>query len=323
MLYTIFLYQSNSGVMVYKQSFENNIGSKSELFASFFSAIQSFVTQMIMTDAKGKGLESIDLGKYVVNITKISSLGIDCVLIADQEDQKEIKKFLPKLMRLFTSHQELFEQWDGEISRLDVLDVEVIQVLTKFKKLSGQDSDVDGKTQLMDEILGRLPELENEQIQQYYKEKEFLETRFKKTISLYRKLEIIESLEDVCRKLRDKDEMEQVLKLRKKINQEIVALKEKLAYYLRQAKSSISNSVEQSGHKPLYDIDFRDSYVNLYSFSTKLKFVGRDDLSEKYKAWAMALIEKTPELKEEFSTIVNSILKLPDDIDIYITTDQK
>jgi hypothetical protein len=323
MLYTIFLYQSHSGVLVYKQSFENNIGSKSELFASFFSAIQSFVTQMIMSDSTGKGLESIDLGKYLINITKIPSLGIDCVLIADREDQKEIKKFLPKLMKLFTGHQELFENWDGEVSRLDVLDVEVIQVLTKFKKLSGQDSDVDGKTQLMDEILGRLPELEKDQINHYIKEKKFLEKRFQETTSLYRKLEIIESMEEVCRKLRDTDEMERILKIRKKTHQELVALKEKLAYYLRQAKFSISNSVEQSGHKPLYDIDFRDSYVNLYSFSTKLKFVGRDDLSEKYKAWAMILIEKPPEKESEFSTIINSILKLPDDINLYITADQK
>lgn len=319
MLYTVFLYQAKTGLMLYKKSFEIGFGEKSELFSSFFSAIQSFVKSMILKDTKDKGLESLDLGKYLVNVTDLPDLNLNIVLISDREDRKPIKKFLPKLITIVRSHKELYDNWDGNLTRFDVLDLELIQLLQSNKKLSGQDKESEDKTDLMDTILDQLPELEKEQQEKYLKEKQYLEDLIKKEKNFTRKLEIIASIQEVCQKLKDRKSMEDTIKKKKKIIHDMKIMIEKLLYYIKQTKSSINDAVERQTFVPLPQIDFKDAYIHLYSFSSNLKQFGQLEQAEKYREMAMDLIKK-PEEREKINIpeIIKIVMNLPEDISHYI-----
>ena len=52
MLYTIFLYQSESGLLFYDKNFQDISDGKMELFSSFFSALKSFIGEMILDGEK-------------------------------------------------------------------------------------------------------------------------------------------------------------------------------------------------------------------------------------------------------------------------------
>jgi len=48
MIYTIFLYQSHTGLLIYDKSFQEINTGKMEMFSSFFLTIKSFVSQLVL-----------------------------------------------------------------------------------------------------------------------------------------------------------------------------------------------------------------------------------------------------------------------------------
>ena len=66
MLYTIFLYQSESGLLLFDKSFQDISSGKMELFSSFFSALKAFIGEMIIEGSTE--LKNISLGDYTVLI---------------------------------------------------------------------------------------------------------------------------------------------------------------------------------------------------------------------------------------------------------------
>ncbi len=137
MLYTVFVYQAASGLIYYKKAFESDIGGKSELFSSFFSAIQNMLTNMASSKSKSSSLQSLKLGTYVIHFAGIPALDVDFVAVADTDDEKEVKKFVKKFIPILDGYADLFQgDWDGNLEKFQVLDEEVIHLLLKFKKLS-------------------------------------------------------------------------------------------------------------------------------------------------------------------------------------------
>ena len=65
MLYALFLYQRTSGLMLWSHEMNSEMNEiQVELLSSFFSAIQSFVVEIVK---KGdRGLDNIDLGTRMV-----------------------------------------------------------------------------------------------------------------------------------------------------------------------------------------------------------------------------------------------------------------
>lgn len=72
------------------------------------------------------------------------------------------------------------------------------------------------------------------------------------------------------------------------------------------------------GRHSFKDIDFRDAYLNLYSFSTKLKLIGRDDLADEYRQLAQLLIDKPAERLQDIPQLLSKILSLPEDANNYM-----
>ncbi|MHA1584793.1 MAG: hypothetical protein ACTSWL_06035, partial [Promethearchaeota archaeon] len=208
--------------------------------------------------------------------------------------------------------------WDGDQTIFDVLDLEILQLLKDNKKLLGERSLTENRKEILNKILDDMPELEKEQKEKYKEEIKFLRNRFKKSDNLFRKLELLDSMDKIAQKLKNKEEIEYLQHDRSKILRELEDIKFKLTRYLHDTKSTISEIVEKSPHSSLYDLDFKDVYLKFYSFSSKLRFIGRNDLSEEFRSMAKNLIDKPPEKEHEFSLMIRRMLNLSDDINDYI-----
>ena len=94
MLYAIFLYQSTTGLLLWQKSFEKDLSpEKLEYFSSFFTALQSFVTQIIIDPTKE--LNKINMGNVSINITTLTDLNLKIVAIAD--DSRRDSRHTPRL----------------------------------------------------------------------------------------------------------------------------------------------------------------------------------------------------------------------------------
>jgi hypothetical protein len=120
MIYTIFLYQSHTGLLIYDKSFQEINAGKMEMFSSFFLTLKSFVSELVVDGSKE--LKNVELGEYTVLITSLSKVKVDMVIIADKEDTKAINKLIPKLIKLLQKHEQLFLSWDGSSEEFKILD---------------------------------------------------------------------------------------------------------------------------------------------------------------------------------------------------------
>ncbi|XEO76468.1 hypothetical protein WKT22_01492 [Candidatus Lokiarchaeum ossiferum] len=321
MLYRMFIYQIKSGLLLWEKSFDRDIDLKSELFSSFFSAIQSFLREMILQgtqDQDKKSLAGIDMGNFVVKIFKIKDVDAELVILADKADEKSLKKFGTKVLNILKHRKELFKDWDGDRSRFSVLDLEILQIMSNFKNLSGNKSIIDNKNEFLNEIMKNLPELKDDQKTQYNNELTFLDERLKQSTNIFKKLEIVNSMEVVLHKLKNKEKIKELQEKRRKLMAELNSTKEKMAYFLSKAKASLSKTVETGHGKSLFELNYQTAYTNLYSFSTKLKNIGNTKLYDYYRSIAKIFIDKPEEKKSEFPNIVREVLNLSDNIDDYL-----
>ncbi len=120
MIYTIFLYQSHTGLLIYDKNFQEINAGKMEMFNSFFSTIKSYVSELVLDGSKE--LKNVELGDYTVSITSLSKVKVDMVIIADKEDAKVINKLIPKLIKLLQKYEQQFLSWDGKSEEFKILD---------------------------------------------------------------------------------------------------------------------------------------------------------------------------------------------------------
>ena len=95
-------------------------------------------------------------------------------------------------------------------------------------------------------------------------------------------------------------------------------MKDRLKYFIVQTQELISKELAKSSRQKIEEIDFKSIYMNLYSFSSKLKFIGRDELGKELRIIAKNLIEKPTEIKKEIPSMLTRVLQLSTDIDSYI-----
>ncbi len=306
-VYNMFIYQSGSGILIWKKIFEKQISDqKLELFSSFFSAIKSFVKELV-AESSDKTLKNIEMGNYIVNSTHIRQLGIDIVIIADQEDELELLKIIPKIIDILRNHSELIRTWDGTLKRLKVLDYEILELLRN-------ESNLLEKIEIEEE-----ERIEQAQKTKYLKEYNFLQNRFEIVKSLPRKITILNQMQRIAETFNDGKKLERIKEMRKEVNSEMELLIRKITIYLSETKKAISENFKKIPvSKSLFDLPYREAYINLYSFSNKIKLLGNIELAEKYNKVAKLLIDKPPEIQKEFKSILEDILALPDDPHKYI-----
>lgn len=317
MIYSLFLYQSKSGLLLYDKNFQDVSDGKLEMFSAFFSALKSFISEMVLSGSKE--LKNIELGDYFVLITSIPETESDLVIIADKEDNKTINKLVPKLVRIILNYKELFINWDQRVKTFKILDKPITELILSKKKLVKGTSLIEKQEVVLKSIWSHKKDLSAEAKKNLINEKEVLQKKLLKADDFKEKLALTEKLIQISSKLKDEDEFIQFQKEAKLIKDEIIDRKLKLQYYLERTKAALSKTLDNLGRKSLKDGDYKDTYLNLYSFSTKLKNLTDSDTYETYQMLAKALINKDEISIDELSQVISKILAMKDDIDSYLT----
>ncbi len=316
MLYTVFLYQSESGLLLYDKSYQDVSHGKMELFSSFFSALNTFIGEMVLDGSKE--LKNIELGDYSVLITSVREIKADLVIIGDKEDYKSINKLIPKIIKILGKYSEVFLKWKGNRNDFDILDQPITELIFSQKKLLGQKSLIERQEHILKSIWALKKDLPPQQINNLILEKKSLTESLEKSIYLPQKLALVEKLLEISENLKDETGFIKFQNDLKYIKDEIRDTKIKLNYYLEKIKYTIHQAINQLGNKPLNQGDYKDVYLNLYSFSNKLKNMSNDDKWQEYRDLAINIINKDEIPFEELSDSISAILKMSDNIEDFL-----
>jgi len=131
MIQSVYIFQTNTTKLLYNKNFQSD--EKMEMFSSFFSALQTFVSEL--TTSSTERLNKIELGEYFVLISRIAEIASDLVIIIDNEDMKEAQKMIPKIIKIINSHEALFNNWDQEPEKLQSFDLDIIKLAWSDPKL--------------------------------------------------------------------------------------------------------------------------------------------------------------------------------------------
>ncbi len=312
MLYSIFLYQTKTGLLFWEKSFKDQCEPfQVEMLSSFLSAMNHNIKEMIANSSRG--IKNIEMGNLKVIITELDSLGLGMVTITDVQNEKAVRKIIPKFIKILNENADLFKNFDGDPSIFEDLDSQIMKIIKKNKK--GLNLKKPLKEQL--EKLEKL-ESEPDKITKFKNERNFLEDQLKNTTILPFKIEILNSIDQIDHKLKDKGNIEKNKFRKKKFATELQNTKDRMKYFLEKTKQAINISVQHSKGKPIYETDFKDAYLNLYSFSSKLKIIGRDELADECREIAKIFIDKPEDQVHNFPNLISKVLNMSEDMDFYL-----
>ncbi|MFX0071432.1 MAG: hypothetical protein ACFFAO_10120, partial [Candidatus Hermodarchaeota archaeon] len=149
-------------------------------------------------------------------------------------------------------------------------------------------------------------------------ELEILEDKLEISTTLNKKLSILEKLLELAEILKDDRRFINYQEIIKQTNDEIRDTTIKLNYYLEKVKKTINQAVMNLGNKPINEGDYKDVYLNLFSFSNKLKLMIDNNKWEVYRDYANTIINKDKVSREELSDVISTILKMKENIEDYL-----
>jgi len=314
MIYTIFLYQSHTGLLIYDKSFQEINAGKMEMFSSFFLTLKSFVSELVIDGSKE--LKNVELGEYTVLITSLSNVKVDMVIIADKEDAKAINKLIPKLIKLLQKHEQLFLSWDGNSEEFKLLDHPLTELVSANVK-DLKKTLLKSPEQILKSIWVHKKKLTEEEFENLVQERDLLIYKIENTVNIPSKLAMTQTVVELSEKLQDESTF---LKYQGEVNRfknELKDAKFKLNFYLNKIKTSVNEAIDNLGNDPIHLGDFKNSYLNLYSFSTKLKLV-KENGWEIYRELASKLIDKDSLSDHELSEIIQTLLNMSTNVEDYL-----
>ena len=310
---------------MYDKSFQDVSSGKMELFSSFFSAIKTFISEIVLEGSKE--LKNIEMGDYTIIVSSIKDVSVDVIMIADRQDYKIINKLIPKIIKILLKHKQILLEWNRNKQELRILDKPLSDLIASKKKLMGEGPAITStteepvKTKIAQKTHHKkeLTEIEHSNLIQ---ERTFLISRLEKdtTTNLLRKLAISEKILEISEQLSDEDIVTTFQKQIKQLIKQIDDTKFKLDFFLNKAKKSLAEAVEGLGARTLQGGDYKDAYLNLYSFSTKLKSVSDGIYYEEMRELARKLINISGSgiTDHELSEVITKILNLSSNIEEYL-----
>lgn len=303
MIHSLYIFQSNSKNLLYNKNFQSD--EKMEMFSSFFSALQTFVSEL--TASSTESLSTIELGEYLVLISRITEVTADLVLIVDNHDIKEAQKMIPRIIKTIMDHQDLFIDWDQAPEKLEMFDLKIIQLILSNKKLISESSLTTDQSSVLKSIWDQKGALSEQLRDNLTKEKEELNLRYLTEENYLKKYKISKKLIEISETLRDDEKFIEYQTESKSLKDEIRDRRLRLQYYLDKLKESLSYS------------KYAESYSYLYSFCMKLKNFAKPFIIEKYKTLAKTLLNRNKVSKEELRQAVQDISGIEDEINKFLT----
>ena len=80
---------------------------------------------------------------------------------------------------------------------------------------------------------------------------------------------------------------------------------------------SLNDAIDSLENKPIHLGDYKNTYLNLYSFSTKLKLI-KENGWEIYRELASKLIDKESLSDHDLSELIQNLLKMSSNIEDYL-----
>jgi hypothetical protein len=314
MIYTIFVYNSNNGKLLYDQHFQKLDSGKIELFSSFFSAVKAVISEIVMNGAKE--LKNIDLGDYSVTITTIPDLTVDLVIIADKEDTKTINKLTPKVIKLLKKYDELFLSNYPDLIVKNTLNDELYHLVFSSVNESKK-SMLENPEQVLKSLWAQRSQITEERRTQLIQDRDMIIYQIENSVLLPYKIQMSEKVLEISEELHDEttflNYQQDINRLRNELND----AKFKLEYYISKVKESLNEAIKNLADKPLRSGDYKNTYLNLYSFSSKLKLFKENEW-ELYRELANKLIDKESISEHELSDVIQTILRMSTNAQDYL-----
>jgi hypothetical protein len=307
MIQALYIFQSNSKELLYNKSFQSD--EKLEMFDSFFSALQTFVSEL--TESSTESLNTIELGSYYVLITRVQEILSDLVIIADKDDIKEVQKLIPQLIEIIISYQDLFINWDRKPEKFEMFDLKIIQLILSDKKLIAGSSLIADQTSILKSIWEQKGALSEQLREDLLKEMEENINQYANEKNFIKKYEISKKLIEISEKLCDDEKFIEYQTESKSIKDEIKDRKLRLKYYLDKIKESFEYS------------KYAETYSYLYSFCIKLENFADPTLIERYKTLAKTLLNREKIPKDKFKEHLHEISKIEQEVNKVLSFDTR
>ena len=288
----------NTTNLLYNKNFQSD--EKMEMFSSFFSALQIFVSEL--TANSTELLNTIELGEYLVLISRIPEISSDLVIIIDSEDMKEAQKMIPKIVKIINIHADLFNNWDQEPEKFELFDLSIIKLILSNKKLISESSLTVNQSSILKSIWEQKGALSDQLRNNLLGEREELKVKYLTEENYLRKYEDCTKLIEFSEKLRDDEKFIKYQTEAKSLRDEIKDRRLRLQYYLDLVKESLRFA------------KYAETYSYLYSLCLKLENFTEPDIIEKYKAIANTILNREKVSKAEFRRAISEIIMIEDDI---------
>jgi len=318
MLYFLFLYQIESGELLYEKKFQVDIDSHMDLFGSFFSALKMFVSEIADEDIDE--LKTIGLGNLMASIIRILEANIDLVIIAEKDDKKEIQKLSSKLKIIVLNYKELFLVDNVKSEDFENFDKEINDIVLSHRKILDPDVLIEKQKDFLKTIWdqrGKISDQLREDRKDLENERTVIINKLLIENNVLKKLSLCKLILEISDKLEDEQFFLEYQKKEKIIATEINDQKIRLKYYLNRVMESLKGTLDTFGKRTLLEGDFKEVYSNLYSFSSKLKNFSSVEVYEKYYHLANKLIKRKGISPKEFSLIIDEVSKMDENIESY------
>ncbi len=317
MLYSVFLYESQTGLLVWDKNFDSTKPDQIEMFSSFFSAIKTFVKEMVLKGGSAETLKNIEMGSHLITIYSLKDLGYDLVFIADKDDEKNVKKVTPKIIEILNSHKELFgNRFDGNVRKFQVLTNPIQDVLAKQKGLIDQKKSlIEDKDAFIKQLFTKHGKLDPTEEQALRAEWDKYQAQLPTTTNLLRKSQILEQMMLIEQRLADDEKFLNSSRIHQLLSKEIADLHYKLNYWLKETKNNLQKSIQSiaTTQKSLQDADYKDAYRTLLDFSSNIKKIADEAIAVKFRVLARYLIDKSTIPPDVLSKAIAEIMNLKDD----------
>ena len=319
MLYFLFLYQNESGELLYEKEFQADIDSNMDLFGSFFAALKTFISKMANEDSEE--LNTIGLGVLIASIIRIREVNIDLVIIAEEEDKKEIQKLSSKLKAIILNYKELFSVDAVESENFEKFDKEINDIVLSHRKILDPNILIEKQIEFLKSVWdqrGKISDQLREERKELEDERSIVVNKLLKENNMLKKYSLIKLILEISDKLEDEQFFLDYQKKAKIIANEINDQKIRLKYYLNKVRESLKVSSYTLGERTQIKGDFKEVYANLYSFSSKLRNFASEEVYEKYYHLASKLIYRKGISAEEFSLVIEEIRNMDEYIESYL-----
>ena len=319
MLYFLFLYQIESGELLYEKEFQPNIDSQMDLFGFFFSALKIFISK-VAEDTREE-LKTIGLGKLIASIIRIIEVNIDMVIIAEKGDRKEVQKLSSDFKEIVLKYKDLFSVDFIKTEKFENFDKEINTIaLTHRKVLDTKALEEKQKDFLKSvwEQRGKFSEKIRLQRKELEKDRIDLVNEIQKEKNVISKLSLCKQVLELSDKLEDEQVFIVYQNMAKKLVNEIKDQKLRLNYYLKRVQDALKISLNKLGEADLLTGDYKEIYTNLYSFSSKLNGFAPESVHKKYHDLANKLVYIKGVSSEEFSKLINEISNMDENIESYL-----